>query len=850
MTEFALPIAVEGSVTAPTGTFVMTVPSAESVVYHDVGGVNVLEIPEYGYAVADGVNPLRYVVEGTVYNAGGVAPTVGPTATPDSGVRATVVGTYTGQPGNNQTLLIGIPGLQFTVTWVTTITTHGLGSSSAPAIQCKIGASADASYLNLKNLINQAGTLGTDYWYDKDYGGWNLDPRPDSPTAIGFNQKYYVECSAQDTGAGTVTMRFTLYGTIGNTCVSTEPVDVDNFTWATTAFTGGVDGVGPGPSEGTIRYFYTWFCSATGCETGRSPITTLRQIANTKVALSVLTASADATFDFTNIYRTTNTGVDFFQLGSIARTGSVFTDDLTDQSLLVVSQGIPWNDLLYRYYSEGMPPRGRALALWKGAVWSLGARLHADYTRGTVAVTVDSASVTFSIQGISTNMVGRTFQVDATPQEYTIISVNETTKVVVLDRVYEGTTNGTATFRVKDTYNAKRLRRCVPFKYHQWPVEESPGEIETDDAEGGTALLATKGVLFAFSRTSIVAVTGEDLDSWEMNKISAGVGCVAPNMVVEVEGGGMFLASDGFYALSPDGGVVCISSPKAAKRQLATGIDGTVARIAWADIESGYAEYDRTERVVIFGLPLDGATTPNYELVLDLQNGTWTLNKRAEWTSLAQITLPGGGQALLAGDREGWLWHANIGESDGFYGTEAVQTLTGAQTVRVLTVTGTPYSTSEGGKPVIILYANGSTVAYGKVASSTTSALTLAEDLATAPAAGDQIILGGIAWQAKSGFTTGGEEYLSKTLRAVTLRHAPTTRGDYHFSFAVNSGSYQLCPVGTSIGLLTEKDGKVRHMTQWPGDTHSINIRGFKPGGRAILRGGVFDFVTRSSGRV
>jgi hypothetical protein len=63
------------------------------------------------------------------------------------------------------------------------------------------------------------------------------------------------------------------------------------------------------------------------------------------------------------------------------------------------------------------------------------------------------------------------------------------------------------------------------------------------------------------------------------------------------------------------------------------------------------------------------------------------------------------------------------------------------------------------------------------MSASCTSALTLTEDLATAPAASDQVVLGGIAWQAKSGFTTAGEEYRQKQLRSVTVRHAPLTRG-------------------------------------------------------------------------
>jgi hypothetical protein len=313
---------------------------------------------------------------------------------------------------------------------------------------------------------------------------------------------------------------------------------------------------------------------------------------------------------------------------------------------------------------------------------------------------------------------------------------------------------------------------------------------------------------------------------------------------------GIFLDESGFYALSESEAFASISSPETPKGMTAQGIDRTVQRIAWGNINQGYSIFDPENREAIFGVPLDGAVTPNYEIVFNLQNQTWTLFKRAEWTACGHGTLPGGGPMLIAGDREGNVWHVGIGESDGYYDDEAVKTLTGTPTVRTLTVSGETFASAKEGGPVLVLYADGETVAYGKIASVATGVLTLAEDLDTAPAAGDQIVVGGMAFQAKTGFTTFGEELREKDLRCVTIRHAPATRGDYFLSVAVNGGDFALCPVGTSIGDLTEADGKVTHDTLVTGDTHAINIRGFKPGGRAIIRGGIFDFSYAEVGRV
>lgn len=844
--EFSLPITAEGAVTAPSGVMAFTEPSAEAETFLDVGPVNTLEIPEFGWLLADGVNPLRVSVKGGIYDCGGIAPLVSMTLAVAGAARATTGIAYTGQPGDGESFTIGRASFSITVTYKSTLVVDGtLGH------QIKIGASADATYTNLKNFLNNSGTHGTDYFNVNTYLGLSDD----------ISDNYFMECSLLDTALNQLTIRYTQYGALGNSAVCVEVVPVANAAFVLTSdfatpsavFAGGSDGTGSAPSAGTFRYFYTWFRDVDGAETFRSPITTITQTTNTNIAISGLTASADTSFDFIRIYRTAGSGagsgVEFYLLGAVPRASTTFTDSITD---LLLVQGLRWNELLYRIYGDGMPPRGLALAFWKGRAWSIGAWLHADYTKGTVAVvgvtTTPSATVTFSLKGVTSLMRGMTFQVAATSETYRIISVSETGPTAVLNRAYQGADNATASFKIMDDYDAAKIRATPEFLFNQWPEDESPGRIDTDDPAGGKALLATKSRLFVFSKTSIAAVTGDGPESWEISKISDQVGCVATRLVVGLGDGAVFLAKDGFWALSPDESMTSLSSPKGPAKVIAQGIDGTVGRINWACVDQGYARYDVEEGTIVFGLPLDGATVPNYEIVFDTQNSTWTTFKRAEWTALAPAVLPGGGNSILAGDRDGVLWHADIGESDGFYGQEAVATLTGAQTTRVLTCSTASWTTTGDalkGIPIAVLYADAVTVAYGKIASNTGTALTLAEDLSTAPAAGDQVIVGAIHWKARSGFPTFGEEYRKKGLRSVTARHSPTTRGEYFLAFAVDSGSFSLPPVGTGIGSLAQADGKVRHMIQWPGDSHAIQMQGFKPGGRAVLRGGVYDIVVR-----
>ena len=838
MPEFSLPLTAEGAVTAPSDPFAFTVPSAESEIFLDVGRLNLLEIPEFGWAGADGVNPLRIFRKGAVYDAGGLAPSSAPTLAVTGATRSTVVGTWTGQPGNTNGVNLGLPSNIFYFEFRTTLAAQAVH-------QVKIGASADETFQNMQALIEGTGTHGVEYWNALTY----LSKEDD------INDVYGLEVSAIDTGANTITMRWIEYGIEGDSAVSTDTAV--NFSWASATFTGGADGTGTDPSNGTFRYFYTWHREADGMETGRSPTATITKGGNWNVDITV-TASADTTADYVNIYRTTVDGIEFYLVKSYPRgsVGSAYTDSMSDEALVLNNAGIAWNDLLHRTYAEGPPPRGRYLAWFKNRVWSIGAHLHAEHTRGEVAVTNGSATISFvkagtatALQGVSEKMVGRTFIVDGTAERYTVLSINETAATGVIDRGYQGSTDAHVGFRIIDEYDASRLRACVADLYNQWPVDESPGRIDTDDPEGGTALVGTKERLFAFSRTSIMVVTGDGPESWEVARSNKGVGAV-PGMAVGVSSGAIVLDESGFWSVGPDLSLTHISMPNTRPGRRARGIKGTIERISWDHIDNGYMRYDKTDHVVVSGLPLDGATTVTHEVILNLQNGTWSLYRRASWTEVAKVTLRDGSQALLAGDAHGFLWHANVGESDGFYGTEAVQTITGTPTVRSITVTGTPYSTTgdgEKGKPFVVLYADGSTVAHGKVASNTSDTIVPAEDLTAAPAADDQIILGSTGAQIKTGFDTLDDEYDRKNLRSVTVRHAPSTRGEMHFSYAVDNGALQLVPTahGTSDITLSTSTGKARMKTLWPGDTHQLNMRIFKPGGRAVIRGVVPDIWTR-----
>ena len=81
---------------------------------------------------------------------------------------------------------------------------------------------------------------------------------------------------------------------------------------------------------------------------------------------------------------------------------------------------------------------------------------------------------------------------------------------------------------------------------------------------------------------------------------------------------------------------------------------------------------------------------------------------------------------------------------DGAFGVEPVAALTSA-TVRLLTASGASWTSSAfKGLPAWVVDKSAGTATRVKIADNTGTALTLEEDMDTAPVAGDQVVIGGI----------------------------------------------------------------------------------------------------------
>ena len=824
MAQFRFPLAQIGSQTAPTDVLPLTVPAGEAERFHPGVPMDVVELPSiWGWAVANGVDRVCIVTRGSVLDCGLLAPAAAPTIT--AGTRATDVLTFNStQPTAGNTISLLGSGLGRSVTFVSALT---VPISYSANDQVLIGANLAATIANLVALVNGTAGQGSTYYNAPQYYGY-------SPASWFDSDR--IEIST--TGADSATFRAVYGGAHGNLYTASDTLSDAGSGFASAAFTGGANATTGAPSAGARRWAYTSYRDKDGAESGASDDASFTNGGDQNVSLSVLTANDDASADFTRVYRTTILGAEFYQQQAIARAGTTATDSKSDEDL-VLDAVIPYEPQNFRTYAEGFPPKVRCLALWNGRLWGGGAILAGEQNRGTASVTNASASVTLSGVYLSQRIVGRVFQVAATSEKYEILKVNVTTNVLTLNREYAGTTNASASYTIRDERDPSQVYCSVSNLFNQWPTDNNPGGVDADDPEGVTGFLPMDDALLVFSRTSISEIRGDDVDSWQMRTVYRGVGLAAPRLIVPIDGGGVFLGNDGVFIVGPGRPPINVSSPMLPRKVQAIGIRDTINRIAWANIAQGFAWLDSETRRVHFAVPLDGAVVPNFDIVLDLQNKTWALYKRSDITAAANVTLPGGSQGVLLADVLGCAWQDNEGTSDGAYGFEPTQTLTGAQTVRTLTVTGTPFpTTGDGlkGVTVLVVYQDGSTTAWAKIASNTSSAITLCEDLATAPAASDQVVVGAINWRARTGFYSGGENVVEKQFRDTHVAFAPVSAGEFHYAYAKDGGTLAIPSRGYTYGDATVSAGRRRFRNQTRGMTKADLFQGFQPGPAQTLR--------------
>ena len=811
----AITLDAAGSVTAPS-SLPLTLPSAESTRVNQHALKSMALMPaERGVMWADGIDPLRHYVT-SVLGTGLLAPSTAPTATP-TGTRATSMldllqgGAFTVADGDYLQLV--------NVGWWIVAKTSFSATPSYDEVYCGSPASNDTFLTNLKKFINGTGVEGTDYVYVTGSNGF----------------ANYITAETLSTVNDQLTFQAKGYGTGGNAYKSNwlgaaGPVFRDaGDTTTQTLFSGGAAGSGTAPGAGTYQYAYAFVREDDGAVSGLSPTVETSTAEAMNIAIAAMTASADATVDYNRYYRTTAGGGRFYRVDEVAAATTTATDSFSDDTITNFG-AVAYDERLSRSYRAGLPPKGRYLATYRGRYFTGGALLSAVYQSGTASVTNASASVTISAGSFPrTSMIGREFKVASVSESYRIMAVAEATRVITLDRVYEGSTDATATYTIKDDRDPYELFWSEPGLPNNWPVVNSLKGVYSKDGKGITGLYSAFESLIIFTRQAVWRLTGYDNTSFQLQLVTDKCGCVSGHTVV-MDGERLYwLGQDGVYGWAGSGDPVRISSPQSPDGD-ARGIDDTMSRLSLAYAHRATALYDEYDKEIRFHVPLDGEPTNRYSLVLSLQTGTWSLDTCEDYTWECIIQGPDGEDVSVAGDAFGCIWQTAISNSDGAYGFEPVQSISSA-TVRTATVSGTPFPTaSEGlaGCPVWQV-TSGGVWARNRVASNTSSVLTYCR-FQTAQAAATQMAVGGILLWLQTGRFDLGERRLKKILPGMTVAHSPDSDGQYFFFFASDQGDFAIPTRGWTAGDLTETKARRRFIVAKDAMLHGWGLCAVEPG--------------------
>lgn len=832
MGYLSVPIDTAGGVTTPSGVLAVTLPSADSDTLHAGLSTQVVEPPGARMvAFANGYDRPRLLTKASIVKAGGLAPSSAPTLA-TTGARATATQTFTTEPDNSDEFRIDTQGGYFLTVKIVTALTTTYDATFNYRVEVKQAGSRAATLARIALVVNGDPSVveGTHFHWRSVY-----------LTYAQVIEGLSVTASVADP---VITYTATIYGTGPNAWTGTEVTDGTG-DWSITNFSGGANGSGTQPTAGRRRYFYTNYRDSDGAETGPSPEAEITTAIDENVAVSGLVANADTSFDYTRLYRTRDTGTEFILCKTIARSASTVTDDISDDRLEEFGEQ-PYDENLYQSYREGVPPVCKYLAVWKNRLWGIGAVLAADYTRGTAAVTItttgsDNATVTLTGAYPTQAWVGRTFQVASTPQKYKILAVSGL--VLTLDRGYEGSTNATASYTVRDERDPSQLYGSEPGLWNLWPDKNNPGGVDTDDSGGGTGLIGFGDSLVVTSKSSVYRLTGDDEDNWQFHKAVEGFGCVEGRTLIDVPDFGlMWLGTAGINSWSGSGLPTLITSPRRSGK-FVRGIEDTIARINWPHVSQAFAHYSQQENVVRFFVPLDDDVVPKHAIVLEIASpGDWSLDHfPAGATYAATVTGSDGKPLTVVGTQFGTVHHMGLGSYDttpDMSGIESVVTLT-AGTVRTATQAGTTWPTTNSGLaglPCLVVYANGTAV-EAVIASNTSSVLTFAHDLATAPANGDQVVVGGVWTRWRSGRFALEEDWSAKVLRDVVVSHSPEADGQYHLAYSADQNDTAIPTLGYTSGDLTAATGRRRFRPQARGQLHQIEYNLVEPGTTGHIRG-------------
>ncbi len=832
-----LTITAVGAQTAPDAIVATAGASLSATqVQKDYGVKDVAFFPALKAVLfADGMDFQWHTIDNIVYLTGPLSPGTAPGVTPTA-VRATAVLTFTGvsnaaaRPSNGDQIQLGRLGGQGAgyITFKTTLDVTSVEN------QVLIGANVDATIANLTKLINGTGTQGTEFWS----GRMALN----NPTTGYAEIEDYEVSTSQAYGVpsattATITFRAKSWGVIGNSYVAREVTDAGGvMSGLSTVFSGGTAGTGTAPEVGDYDYGYAYYRAADFAITGISPTASAELGVNSNVSL---TFTASPTRDGTGYYRPMRTLIDgnkYYKLDDTA--SSPYTDDNTDATISGDFAEI-YDPSVSRPYAGGYPTRYRFHTVFKGAVFGAGALLSERIDDSTTAsVTVNSKTVTLSSgTRLGTDWIGRIFRVDGVTDEYVINDVSLGGPTLTLNRDYVGGTNGTASYTVTDERDPFEIYYSAALLPNSWPVANSLRGVYSPDPTGITGLTAAWDSLAVHTRTGTWRILGDADSGFQIVPIGEGMGAFTNQAVVNVEGNLLWLGPDGAFSWNGAADPRCLSNPEVSASGQPLGISGTLTRINLDAADGIVGQFNPSENVVRWWVPLDESPYNSHVIVYDTQTGAFTLDDCPPVTSVGLLIGPDGQYQTVVGTAFGGLWQLDLATSDGGFGSyEPVETVSSYDAATLtITLTGSPGLPTSGLEGARILHVTSAgDVQHGTIATTTATTIVLVSPLTTAPALSDTVVIGGIEFSVRTGRSNFAMPDGRKTLSSVTVDYTPQDVGQLWCAAAYdeNDPSVFTLRSGTvDVATLTATDGEKQFFfRKGKGRRFTIQFLGLTPG--------------------
>ncbi len=753
-----------GAVTAPS-TVGFVLGSATGAALRDHGPSDLIPIPSLkGVMFCDGIDFQYHAIDATSYVTGPLAPGVAPVSTP-SAVRATATVTYTAatRPADGDEYRISnttSPGAGYVITYKDTLpTSHTFGT----AVYIKRGANLAACIASVAAFFAKTAVEGTDYFVQ------SLTSMSDVVDYLG--------CSISATTATVVTYRQNTFGTGGNSAVVVKVTDGDA-TWAVSTFAGGSTGTGTTP-PGIGRYIHTIARVRNGdhAQTAISPTVSVTQDSPGQIVVGTFgTPPTRDNETHTRTFRSTiNGGEQFYKEGDT--TASTFTDTLAD-STITGEGALLYDSSKYRPYAGGYPTRRRYGTLYRGSVYLTGAVMEAQRTDGTVAVSVGSFAFTFTGTKYKTNIIGRTLRIGSETNEYLIVDFTESTQAGLFNIVYAGA--ATTSYTLIDERNPYGIEWCVPNKPNQWPTANSLEGVSSPDGSGATGIKTAFDSVCLWTRTGLWQIQGDPAQTIpRFVPVCEGVGAYCGAAIASADGLVYWLGPDGIWGWAGSGTPESISNPSNPAAGSPRGIGDTLSRINAEQVNGIVCDYNRTENVIRWWVPLDGSTFNNHVIVFDTQTGAFAVDDSPPVTCAASIVGADGDYHTLVGTAFGEVWELDLSTSDGAYGFDPLASWSSYSAItKVVAITGTTLPTTGNalaGVAVAKVAANSWPPEIAYIASNTSGGFTTIAPFATAPAAGDKFVFGAIAYRIQSSKCDFGLPEMPKRLASLCVSFTPQT---------------------------------------------------------------------------